>query len=288
MTTTLWSRIGNRLSRSWRRIREPVLDRPIFLVGCAKSGTTALGLLMLAHPHLGPKIPQMNRYGSLQEFLNAALSDSVFDAAARSMEQKALWNSFFPMHGVELTMGKELILFDNPLSHKQQSELVSELTKDLHEARFFTKQPFNTYRIHALREMFPDAKIIGIHRDGRDVISSWGRRGKRWERLGGYAACIDMMAVKWADAVNHIEKYKAALDIYTLKFESLVKHASLELAKVCEFCELPYPPQLYDGVTLENRTGVWKTRIPAEFHRQLQERTFAARKRLGYLDANER
>jgi hypothetical protein len=58
------------------------------------------------------------------------------------------------------------------------------------------------FRIHVLRDLCPQAKIAAIHRDGRDVVSSWGRKQNRWEQFGGYEPAIKMMARRWNEAIS--------------------------------------------------------------------------------------
>jgi hypothetical protein len=292
-------------------------DRPIFLVGCGKSGTSILGLLFFAHPDVGPKAawPQPNssyrsetlrcrseKMGArssanetrdskpsvvpatgadvLQAQLNSMTSDSVFGPAATAMEQKDTWDRFFPIRGVDLRIGKELTLLRNPLSWRSRRRLIARLTKNLAERRFFNKAPFNTFRVHAIRELFPNAKLIAIHRDGRDVVGSWGRKQNRWQHYGGHKNAIQVMSRKWMEAVDHIERYREELDIKTIRYEQLVADPQAILRDVMDFCELPYRPELYDGLNLTSRSGMWRERIPSEFHTLLTSLTEEGRQKI--------
>lgn len=256
----------------------PELDRPIFLVGCGKSGTSVLGMLLLAHPQLGPKIAPTRDAVALQLQLNSMTNDVFFGPIATEMEQKHVWDPFFPVDGVDLRIGKELTLMHNPLSMKARSRLIAKLTKKFEQQRFFNKAPFNTFRVHVLRELFPTAKLIAIHRDGRDVVASWGRKQNRWQHFGGYKNAINVMSRKWTEAVNHIERYRDELDIKTLRHEELVSDPQEVLRNIMEFCELPYKPELYDDVELTCRTGIWRDQIPVEFHLLLKSLTEEGRR----------
>ena len=263
------------------------LDRPVFVVGCCKSGTTLLSALMLQHPDLGPKHQLVQGEESPQEKANRLLNDDQFNVLAHEVEQKEVWDRYFPMQGVKLRMGIELRLLENPLRRQQQFELVRDLTSDLIEPRFFSKHPANLYRLHALRDMFPDARFIGIHRDGRDVIASWGRKGNRWRQFGGYAPAIEAFGTKWSDAVEHLEHYRESMDVHMCRYEELVQQPNRVLREVFEHCELSPQPAAGDLLDLRCQQGLWRSRVPAEFHSQVEAVTARMREKLGYSEPSE-
>lgn len=258
------------------------LKKPIFLVGCGKSGTTMLGLIFSFHPDIGPKNSHAQKYNNLQSFLDSLVDLKVHGTVAHEMEEKPLWDKYLPIKGVDFRIGKELTLLSNPLSRFQTKMLINEITGNFNEKRFFSKQPFNTFRIHVLREIFPDAKILAIHRDGRDVVSSWGRESNRWEQLGGYEKGIPVFAQKWNEAVSHIEEHKESLNLYTFKYEDLISNPTHEIKKMFNYCELDYCPEIFDNLLLSDRSGKWKSRIPNELHPLLLEFTEQELNRLGY------
>ena len=91
-----------------------MLDRPIFLVGCSKSGTSILGLIFSYHPKVGPKNRSQGDYRSLAEFSCALLEDRVQDRVAHQMEEKAVW---------DITATKEMVP-----SHKSITETEEKLS----------------------------------------------------------------------------------------------------------------------------------------------------------------
>ena len=258
------------------------LDRPIFLVGCCKSGTTLLSSLLLQHPDLGPKHRLVRGEGSSQDKVQQLLEDHHFNTLAHEVEQKEIWDRFFPMQNVKLRMGLELRLLENPLTADQQRELVKRLTTELREPRFFSKHPANLYRLHALKAMFPDARFIAIHRDGRDVIASWGRKGNRWKQFGGFASAIETFGKKWSDAVEHLEEYRAAFQIEVCRYEDLVQAPTHELQRLLSACDLPACESITENLELRSTPSLWRSRIPTEYHDLTEQVTARMRTRLGY------
>lgn len=265
-------------------LRPSPLERPVFLVGCSKSGTTMLGLILSCHPDLGPANPFLSRFGNLQAMLDAVLEDKVFDPIAHELEHKQLWDTFFPANHVPLRTGSELALTTNPLTPKRTRELCRALAALCPTGRLFCKGPFLSFRIHVLRELFPKARIVAIHRDGRDVVSSWGRKQKRWETMGGFGAAIEVLARKWNETIDHVEDARRELDLLTLRYEDFIAEPDATLQTICKYCALNYDGDLFGGLSLRQSVGLWRERIPAEHHRQLQDSTRRNRLRLGYAD----
>lgn len=260
------------------------LDRPIFLVGCSKSGTTMAGILFYAHPELGPVPPQAKSYESTSHFLNAVLVDNLFDVVAHNMEQKSIWDKRFPMGDVTLRTGAGLTLLQNPLDGIETKRLIADMTKDFRSKRFFVKQPFNLFRVHLIREIWPDSKILVIERDGRDVISSWGRKHDRWVKFGGYEQSIRTFAKKWNESIEHATQYQDQLGLYRFRYEDLISDPTRILRELFEYCEIEYKSTIYDQIVLRKDVGLWRSRIPDEFHPLVQELTRKNRIQLGYPD----
>ena len=130
--------------------------------------------------------------------------------------------------------------------------------------------------------MFPDARFIAIHRDGRDVIASWGRKGNRWKQFGGFASAIETFGKKWSDAVEHLEEYRAAFQIEVCRYEDLVQAPTHELQRLLSACDLPACESITENLELRSTPSLWRSRIPEEYHDLTEQVTAQMRTRLGY------
>jgi len=91
--------------------RPQPLDRPIFLVGHARAGSTILPAMLLSHPDIGPK-PAAVADGGLREptdDLTSLLNLNVHLRFTAKLEHKDVW--FAPCGGKDVFthMGRELI-----------------------------------------------------------------------------------------------------------------------------------------------------------------------------------
>lgn len=124
----------------WDATRPKVSD-PVFVVGCSRSGTTITYETIAASGkflHFGYEIPQFwdNLYGPLN---NGWSSEAASAEHARPEHRDAALRFFYQRLGAGTVLEKTCI---------------------------------NTLRIGYLHTLFPNARFVFIHRDGRDNVSS--------------------------------------------------------------------------------------------------------------------
>ena len=138
--------------QNWRSfvwpLVKPEFDRPIFVVGCSRSGTTAVYNVL----GMAPGLASMNK------------------------ESHHFWNSLHPLS--ERNWDSHTL---NVMDVKERDRLeVSRFYfRHLGEKRFVDKANQNCFRIPYLHSLFPDAYFVYVKRDGRDNINSlihgWGK-----------------------------------------------------------------------------------------------------------------
>ena len=154
-------------------------DRPVFILGTGRSGTTLLGRILSTHPDIG--------------FLN---------------EPKLLWHK---VHDGEDVSGSYSLLPGRfTLGHEDATETRRILIHKLHGAylllsgsnRVLDKYPELVFREPFVTALFPDAKFIFMSRDGWDTCASvatwssrfgvvengqksdwWGLGGRKWKLI---------------------------------------------------------------------------------------------------------
>ena len=87
------------------------------------------------------------------------------------------------------------------------------------------KTPENIYLIGPFIKMFPDAKIIHIVRDPRDVMLSMLRRGNSLE----YAAS------RWLMPVAAVQNYRGDRHVLEIRYEDLILKSQQTFKAICAF-----------------------------------------------------
>lgn len=227
------------------------VEKPIFIIGTGRSGTTILGVLLSLCKGVG--------------FLN---------------EPKALWHSIYPYEDVlgHYSLGKAHYYLNETQVNKKiiqnAHRLLGAYLFFTHQKRVLDKNPEMIFRIPFIKAIFPEAKFIFLVRNGWDVCHSinfwserkgieknkethnwWGVNNRKWhfmleeliqdKTLYTIAKDIDkheeMAAVEWIitmqEGIKALQKYPDS--IYKITYEDLVNQPETSLKDLLDFCELP-------------------------------------------------
>ena len=148
-----------------------MIPAPFFIVGCPRSGTTLLQILLDAHPHIAipPEsfvvqrfAPLLPLYGNLADPVRQLrfLSDLLADERIRDWE----------LTGV--TPNDILRRAERPTASALIAALFSLYAERHGKRRWGDKTPHHALCLPDLLALFPEARIIHLVRDGRDVAES--------------------------------------------------------------------------------------------------------------------
>ena len=193
--------------------------KPIFLVGCERSGTTMLRLMLNNHPQIAfhfefdfvvTGLPHTG-FPEMQKYRAALLKDRIFTDSNfqidSSLSYEATVNSFLMQ-----------------VMHRENKPLVGA---KIHHA--FDRLP----------DVWPDCRIIHIIRDPRDVARSIVNEG--WE---GNVWCA---AKWWKDAEETWDRLRSRLapeNFLELKFGELVSDPKSKLEGICRFLGIDYSDEM--------------------------------------------
>jgi hypothetical protein len=219
----------------------------LFIAGCPRSGTRLLGRLVNAHPeiavvHEARFVPGwfVHRRGLTpdgyvtREFVDMLVDFSRFKQfRVRRDELERLARNGGEVHYSDLVSG----LFDLH-GRAEGKRLVAD------------KTPRYVRHIPTLHELWPDARIIHLMRDGRDVylsLSNWEKvveRGDLIARLSTWGEDpASTGALYWEHLVRIGREDGAALApglYHELRYEALVTDPAAECEALCRFLGVPY------------------------------------------------
>jgi hypothetical protein len=153
---------------------------------------------------------------------------------------------------------------------------------------FGEKTPEHTGRLPRIRQLFPEAKILVLYRDGRDVAASLSRMP--WMPSNLYVNFLVWLYYHW---VVQNEKRKAAANLYFARYEDIVADPEKRLGAILQFLELPYESAVVEGwgnhEGVPEREYAWKARALSKintdrvgsFRQELSAEQIAILERLG-------
>jgi len=232
--------------------RDPdTLDRPIFVVGCWRSGTTYLAQTLGRHPAIA-HFP--NETGVLRGFFRW-----MEDGVPLSTEQKA-------------EIGRRFV-----------SDWLDAYRRTTGKPRILEKTPPNVNVMNWVLACFPDAQFLHIVRDPRAVVSSM--QEAREARLG--RATVEQGARFWNTLVGQAVRKGAAMPpgrYLELRYEALLADPPTQFGRILGFLGEPAEPLLafVERETDRTRAERWRELLSDE-NVQRVERTCADLMRdLGY------
>lgn len=231
------------------------VEKPVFIIGTGRSGTTILGVVLSMHQDVG--------------FLN---------------EPKALWHKIYSEEDLVGSYSRGIAHY-----RLQAVDATQEVTHTAHRLfgayltavasnRVVDKYPEQVFRIPFVRQIFPDAKFIFLVRNGWDTCQSikkwsqrlgtqvkdethdwWGVNDRKWHllvdqlvvkdtELSKFATEIrnftdhsDRSAVEWIITMKEGLYWQKELpeSVYRVTYEDLVNNPQAILKGLLDFCELP-------------------------------------------------
>jgi hypothetical protein len=222
------------------KIQPDVSKGPIFIVGCPRSGTTLLRNLLRGHPHIG--CPN-------ESFFIPLLYESWGDPRD-SHEAVALGRRILQIVDFNPPVVLRPESFASDRRFRDMVERVFDNWLDqVHKSRWCDKTPVYVRHLDLLARLFPQARVLHIIRDGRDVALSWLRADLEPHNL--YTA-----ASAWSELVTAGRGAGAKLGpsrYLELRYERLVAETETCMREVCAFIEEPFTPDVLVPVSRDPR-----------------------------------
>ncbi|MER7166919.1 sulfotransferase [Micromonospora sp. NPDC000207] len=187
---------------------------PIFLVGCQRSGTTMLRLVLDSHSRISCG-PETRFLADMQRIVGRDWERLARFGLPREDWLRRIADFFGGVH--------------------------EDYARSRGKTRWADKTPLYALSVDFLAEVFPDAQFVHVIRDGRDVVVSHRKRFGYWSAV----KCV----VKWPRYIRVARASAAALppDRYLeLRYEDAVGEPEKTMRTLFEFLGEPWEPGALD------------------------------------------
>ena len=295
-----------------RESRPEAVDRPVFVVGCARSGTTVVFHALAEHPHFAWISNWSNRFGDASAWL--ALAKLRHAPGVRALGKRGLrprpvegyrpWIDCFPGFN---RPARDLAAHDcGDACADRMRALVARHTSVQQSPRFIAKYT-GWSRFGFMDRAFPDARYVHVVRDGRAVAASllevgfwegwrgpeqwrWGPLSEEHERLweASDRSFAVLAGLQWKLLVENIREAGAELgDRYReVRYEEFAADPLSSVDALRLWCGLPAAARLAERVTALGVRDVgekWRT-LGVEEQGRLSEALGPTLRALGYDD----
>jgi len=210
-------------------------DQPIFIVGCERSGTTVLRLMLNEHSKIA--LPPQTKFSRklykrrmlFGDLSNGKNNDKIIDwILERETNIKLI----------------DLKLDNNHLRESwEDCTTIGEITGTVfqqysqtrHKSRWGDKRPYYIRYIPQLLKLYPDARIIHVIRNGHDCIASL-KRMPWWNKNSIHSM------LNWRHSIRMgVKAARAFKDQFLeVRYEDIVRHPETQLKKICDFINVKY------------------------------------------------
>ena len=214
-------------------------DRPVFVVGCPRSGTTLLSLMLHAHPRIA--IPPESRFlistWRARERFGDLSTPQQCRALARAVTRKG---SRLRDLGLDPQAVRRRILAAPPTLGSAFGTVFAMYAEQHDKVRWGDKRPLYYQEVDVLLRLFPDAQVVHIVRDPRAVVASL-------DTMPWWPFDTVGSAASWSQAEHCAQRDSRRLpaDVFTtVRYESLVARPEQELRRLCAFLGEEFDPAM--------------------------------------------
>jgi hypothetical protein len=258
------------------------VPKPVFIVGLFRVGSTLLHQLLDRHPDLhGPKLwelyfPVSYPPGEAEDTRLANIAQGFADAyftRAPKMKSQHYLEKYHPdeCHRFFTNIGLSRIHLlrhhipeyaawlkeeDHTAAYRYHKHQIQHMLRRNGAKRPVLKCPTHFWNLSQLLSVYPDAKIIMLHRHMPKVLASTSnlcrtlresfssdvdgaRIGAEWQE--DYRLGMDRM-LEWRNGITNEE------NVYDLRYKDLIKDPKGSFFKICEFIEAEHNSDLGDTI----------------------------------------
>jgi sulfotransferase family protein len=211
------------------------INKPVFVVGSPRSGTSILTWCLGQHPNMFP-VPESNWMGDFA--VSVAIGYQIGVARGERSILSAMeirQNELFATVGQSIN---ELILRHRKDLEKKRQATIKRLEP---KGRWVDGTPEYSHHICGLRRLFPDALFVHICRDVRDVVRSM----LNFHRVAGIQLVPnEEKAYKyWLRTVSACIKAENAYGpgvVYRVRYADLISNPESTMRSLLDFLQEPY------------------------------------------------
>ena len=236
----------------------PIAHR-LFLVGCARSGTTLLQSLLASHPQIA-SFPESNFFNHL--FSHSEPKRKLLGLASRRAKPRLA--SFLRESGFEDISPSPFAFSPGQLT-SHFTKTLDYLTLQQNKSIWLEKTPSHLYHIDFITQQVHRPKFIHIIREGKDAVASlYDVRKKYPKQWPNEPASIELSVERWLNDVEISLQYVNNSAHLLIRYENLVENPKNTLRKLCQFIEIDFTARMLNCY-VETAQQVSLTREPWKF-----------------------
>lgn len=284
--------------------------KPVFIIGCGRSGTTLLFDLLAQHPGL----TRTKGYPDGEDHEGWVKYGGCVMAGLGNVHSGRFGSG---INGYQACLHMDEHDVMPMTAARMRDYYYKDVLKENPAGRVINKNPHLSNKLRYVLEIFPDAKFVHVIRRCEPMVASWLAavkdlpspvvywpeeeypclwllnppqseaeirrlaRHKRFFPGGGAALFIDYWVKTNENIQRQLKQGEAERQLTLLRYEDLIQNPGKELSRLTEFCELP--PYAFDvSKVSSSQTSKHQHLITAELRKQIQSAAGGTIRHYGY------
>ena len=155
---------------------------------------------------------------------------------------------------------------------------IQDILTHNHKDCFIEDNTWNILFSADLLDLIPNAKIISVIRDPRDVVASLSKQKWMPSNKAQSAKIYNDLIVEWIEIRRNLDK-QSWIEV---RLEDVVLEPESQIRKICDFIELPWEDNLLKIDLSKSNSGQWKKDFSEEEQRSVIPLLAEHIKSLGY------
>jgi hypothetical protein len=224
----------------------------LFLIGCARSGTTLLQSLLASHPAVA-SFPESGFFNHL--FAGREPIRNQLGLISRHAKPRLA--GFWRDSGCSPEPPSVLTQFPHQLT-AHFSNTLDQITAEQGKTVWIEKTPSHVNHLGYISQHISQPKFIHVIREGKDAVASLydvrTKYPKQWiSEFAGTELCVNLCINRWLKDVSTSLRYVGVANHTFVRYEALVANPQATLEELCEFMGIPFTHHMLAGYTLAAR-----------------------------------
>lgn len=211
------------------------MDRPIFIVGSPRSGTTLMREILDRHPAIG--VCGETHFQFLVYRRRKAFGDLADPKNRQRVIDQYLTSRRIPKAGLDPSELAKTLPRDATSYKAMFAALLRSYADSKGKPRVGEKTPRHALFLETLFEWFPNAVVLHMVRDPHAVVASL-------EHEPWVAGSVVVNARRWLRLNQAARKSRSQPGYLEVRYENLVTDPESELRKICSFVGEEYEPSI--------------------------------------------
>ena len=229
----------------------------IFIVGSSRTGTTMMGRILNNHSTIYT-FKELHFFGTIWSSKSERNLSNKQSIKLLSRLLCIESNSIFNQNNIKEFYPKAqhiLARIKNPTPLKVYSLFLKQITNNNSCSISCEQTPNNIFYLNEILHYFPNAKVINMIRDQRDVLLSQKNKWKRrflgadkipfMEAIRSYVNYHPIVMAKlWQSSMKYTQKFKNHRSVKVVRFEDLLLNPKKTVKSICNFLEINFESKM--------------------------------------------